>query len=82
MILAMIIGFSKTMKELAKRPPFFEELKGLGLGQEFIDFYNSPDTAKAQVPSVNFRGNARGCAKLASIMANKGLFIKVTVLLF
>ena len=24
------------------------------------------------MPSVNFRGNARGCAKLASIMANKG----------
>ena len=67
------LGFSKTLKQLSKQPPFFGELQGIGVAsQEFIDFYNSPNTAKAQIPSVNFRGNARGCAKLASIMANKG----------
>jgi len=67
------LGFSKTLSQLSKQPPFFGELQGIGVAsQEFIDFYNSPDTVKAQVPSVNFRGNARGCAKLASIMANKG----------
>ena len=65
-------AFGKTVRELAKQPPFFEELKGLGIGQKFIDFYNSSDAVKAEVPSVNFRGNARGCAKLASIMANQG----------
>ena len=74
------LGFSKTLSQLPKPPPFFGELQGIGVAsQEFIDFYNSPDTVKAQVPSVNFRGNARGCAKLASIMANKGGLFSLNV---
>ena len=53
--------------------PFFEELNGLEVGsQNFINVYNSPDFNKAEISSANFRANARGIAKLASIMANEG----------
>ena len=72
------LGFIKFQKEIAKQPPFFKELEHLGLGQGFVDWYNSPDAVRAEVSSVNIRGNARGCAKLASIMANKGGYHRFT----
>ena len=56
----------------SKQPPFFNELKNLGYGQEFFNAFNSADFFKAEHPSSNFRANARGLGKLASIMANKG----------
>ena len=59
-------------KAWSKQPPFFNELKDLGYGQEFINAFNSADFFKAEHPSSNFRANARGLGKLASIMANKG----------
>ena len=59
-------------KAWSKQPPFFNELKDLGYGQEFINAFNSEDFFKAEHPSSNFRANARGLGKLASIMANKG----------
>ena len=59
-------------KAWSKQPPFFNELKGLGYGQEFINAFNSEDFFKGEHPSSNFRANARGLGKLASIMANKG----------
>ena len=67
-----VVKAARTSKNFSKMPPSFQELEGKGFGQEFVNFYNSAQTSKAEISSVNFRGNARGCAKLASIMANKG----------
>lgn len=61
-----LFGFLKS-----DQPAFMTEL-GTNFGQDFINAYNSPDMAKAEVPSVSFRANARGLGKLASIMANGG----------
>ena len=72
MIKMMKSASKSKSSDSTKPPPFFEELKGTGLGQKFIDAYNSPDFTKAEISSVNFRANARGIAKLASIMANEG----------
>ena len=40
--------FSKTKRDLERQPPFFEEMRGLGIGQGLVDFYNSPDGSKAR----------------------------------
>ena len=42
-------------KAMARQPPFFEDNRGMGYGQQFIDLYNTPDFAKAEIPSSNFR---------------------------
>ena len=38
--------------------------------------YEQKDIRKGEIPSANFHGNAKGLAKLASIMANKGQTIE------
>ena len=71
-----LMSFMKKMatrgKQLEDRPPLCSELKGISIGQDFVTIYNSPEFNSAEISSANCRGNARGMAKLASIMANKG----------
>ena len=76
-LLTFIHNFFTSKKANEEQIPLFSELKGTEgyttiVTQEFIDVYNSPDVTKAELPSSNIRANARGLAKLASIMANKG----------
>ena len=63
---------ARKEKQIEDQPPFCAELSGLALGQEFVNIFNSPDFTPAEISSANTRANARGMAKLASIMANKG----------
>ena len=44
----------------------------MAIGQDFVTIFTTPDFVRAEIPSSNCRANARGMAKLASIMANKG----------
>ena len=53
--LDVVKKYRSKSKSMAKQPPFFEELKGVGYGQDFIDIYNSSDVFKAEIPSANFR---------------------------
>ena len=71
-LIEVVKRYTAKTKAWSKQPPFFNELKDLGYGQEFINAFNSADFFKAEHPSSNFRANARGLGKLASIMANKG----------
>ena len=61
----MTHSFSGSSEE---RPKIFGELNS----QYIADFYKSSDFMKAEVSSAGIQANARGCANLASIMANKG----------
>jgi len=71
-----LVSLAKTFatrdKQLEEHPPVVEEMKGIAIGQDFVNIFNSPDFNSAEICSANCRGNARGMAKLASIMANKG----------
>lgn len=50
---------------------FSEQIPGF-VPEKFLVFFNAKESRKAEVSSSNICANARGCAKLASIMANKG----------
>ena len=63
---------ARKEKQLEDQAPFCAELSGLAIGQEFVTIFNSPAFTPAEISSANTRANARGMAKLASIMANKG----------
>ena len=64
-----VIYFASRISGSTPRPKTFEELNS----HSIADFYKSTDFIKAEVSSAGTQANARGCAKLASIMANKGL---------
>ena len=71
-----LMVMSKAVKSLkenwAERPQTFsEQIPGFE-GDNFLKFFNAKESRKAEVSSANMCANARGCAKLASIMANKG----------
>ena len=55
-----------------KTPPFCKEVEGKNIFQDIPDFAILPEVLKSETTSAANKGSARGCAKLASILANKG----------
>ena len=70
-IIKMGAFFSKEMKEMSNQKSCKEidEIKSM---DGFPILASSTAWRQAQMSSANFQANARGCAKLASIMAMKG----------
>ena len=72
-MLFTIPSLVKSGKIKLKQPPAFcKEMEGKTLLFHMHDFPISPDVLKSQSSSSFAKGNARGCAKLASILANGG----------
>ena len=55
-----------------KSPPFCKEFEGKNILYDTPGFSISPDVLKSETTSAFVKANARGCAKLASILANGG----------
>ena len=55
-----------------KPVPFVKEFEGKSFLLDIGDYSTSPDALKSETPSCFAKGNARGCAKLASKLANGG----------
>merc|ERR1711997_703565 len=70
-MIKMITWFAKEMGK-QKDDSFLKEATGLKDVNSFIQLANSAGWRKAELSSGNFQGSARGCAKIASMMANKG----------
>ena len=70
-MIKMMTFMAKTMKEFesAKNTVETDNIKTL---DGFPALASSAPWRKAEFPSANFQANARGCAKLASIMSLKG----------
>ena len=70
-IIKMMTFYAKTMKEFedAKNTVETDDIKTL---DGFPALASSALWRKAEFSSANFQANARGCAKLASIMSLKG----------
>ena len=62
------------MEDFSSIPPLFEELTNYpSLDQSWIDYFQNNDCGlKTECCSFNVMANAKGLAKLASIMANRG----------
>ena len=55
-----------------KSPPFCKEFEGNNYLHHMPDFSISSDALKSETTSAFVKANAKGCAKLASILANGG----------
>ena len=70
-IIKMMTFFAKYMKE-AEGQKNNEEVDNIKTLDGFPALVSSAPWRKAEFSSANFQANARGCAKLASIMSLKG----------
>ena len=77
-IIKMMTFYAKTMKEFedAKNTVETDDIKTL---DGFPALASSALWRKAEFSSANFQANARGCAKLASIMSLKGTVYNVYI---
>ena len=72
--LVKMIGQKKPefQKIMEKKKPAFEGVPASFDASKFAKVFNEEAVRKGEMPSANCHGNARGMAKLAALMANKG----------
>ena len=59
-------------KQMAKCKPALEGMDSKDFAGTLVEVFNQNEIRKGEIPSANCHGSARGMAKLASVMANKG----------
>ena len=59
-------------KQMAKCKPALEGLDSKNFADTLVEVFNKKEIRKGEILSANCHGSARGMARLASVMANKG----------
>lgn len=67
-MLALGFGVIRSRRDTSRPDKYFADQEGL------VDPYNSREVAMGETPSANTHASARGLAKLAAMMADKGSF--------
>jgi len=77
-----LVGFMNAMRKLIKSDakPAFADNDGLKMNDSYPSFFNQEIVRRGETSSANGNCSARGLAKIAAAMANRGTFQGQTVL--
>ena len=72
MMKSLVGAKTEFNKQMAKCKPELQGLDPKSFAGTIVEVFNQSEIRKGEGPSVNVHGSARGMARLASMMANRG----------